>query len=93
MERQLEFEFTVEENIRKGKTCNVCKNCDANEGICKLDFSEVSGDHSCPDFEHDDDQAMRDIEEESRKAFEEIMDEYSVPENVRIKIHNHCRWF
>jgi hypothetical protein len=89
----MEFDFIKEQNILEGKTCNVCKNCDSEEGICKLDFAEVSGDHSCSDFEHDDEHAMREIEEESRKSFEDIMDEYSVPEDVRIKIHNHCRWF
>lgn len=93
MEKQMEFDFAKESNILEGKTCNTCMHCEGEYGVCGLDSSQVSGDFTCGYYEFNSDRGMEEIAHDAKVAFEEIMDRYDVPEDIRLEIYGHCKWF
>jgi len=93
VDKQLEFSFMKEANILDRKVCGNCKNVNDEEGICQLDYSEVSGDHSCGFWEQDPDKGMEEISVESKQRFHRLMDKYKISEEDKREIFNCCHWF
>ena len=93
MEKQIEFGFVKDMMKLDGKECRNCKHADGDSGVCKLDYSEISGDHSCGFWEQDTDSGMKEISMDVKKKFHELMDKYKVTPEDREEIFVCCHWF
>jgi len=91
MERQLVFDFIREDNLLQGRTCATCNH--GEEGICNKFGDEVSSDHTCGDWEHNDDRAMQEIAKDARDEFIKLMKKYRIDEEDAKSIYINAQHF
>jgi hypothetical protein len=89
MEKQMVFPFIEEDNMLAGRTCEKCKHqqkC-ADEGVT------ISKDHTCGDWENDDNRDQAKDSDEAMNVFDDLMDKYSVSVDDRRLIYINCQHF